>query len=190
MNNFYSLIVARERQGELLREAEEWRLLRRLRRSRKERERSRFASSGLGFRVRWGLAEDEAQIAYLLELNGRPRWEAFEERFIVAEKDGRLYGALSYRTESKRLMLGKLVVDPWQGERRLAWTLYAGARRLGREMGVRRVVAERLPHADYPREAGYRRWRRAWRLDVEQPGETGVAREPGRHTFLDRFGWR
>lgn len=195
MNSFYSLMVARERQGELLREAEDGRMARRLRRVGKEREDGRVLSSAAAFRVRWGLAEDEVQIAELLELNGMPRWEAFEERFLVAEKDGRLYGALSYRTESKRLVLGKLVVDPWHGERRLAWALYAGARRLGREMGVGEILASRMPHANYPREAGYRRWGRAWRLDTKKPlstTEIDAARERSvsARSILNLLGWR
>ena len=48
----------KERRGELLRGAEE-------------------------IEVRWGLPGDEGGIAELLELNGMPRWVAFEERFIV-----------------------------------------------------------------------------------------------------------
>lgn len=195
MDSFYGLMVARDRQNELRREAEDWRIARRLRRAREE---NRVASSGSGFWVRWGLAEDEVQIAELLELNGMPRWEAFEERYLVAEKDGRVLGALSYRTESKRLVLGKLIVDPWHGERRLAWALYAGARSLGREMGVREILAAGMPHADYPREAGYRRWRRIWRLNVTRPVETESTREPDVESshetpvrgFLRRLGWR
>src|SRR5215213_6142651 len=77
-----------------------------------------------------GLLEDEAKVAELLELNGMPRWVAFEERFIVAEREGEVLAAVRYRTEPKRLLLGLLVADPWAGERRLAVDLYAGARRL------------------------------------------------------------
>ena len=39
-------------------------------------------------RVRWGLAEDEAQIAEPLELNGMGRNLASEERFVAASKPG------------------------------------------------------------------------------------------------------
>jgi hypothetical protein len=59
-----------------------------------------------GTLVRWGLEEDEAQIAELMELNGMRRALAFEERFIVAEGDGKVLAALRYRTEPKRLLLG------------------------------------------------------------------------------------
>src|SRR4028118_93360 len=86
-------------------------------------------------RVRWGFAEDEPAVADLLQLNGMPRWVAFEERFVVAERDGKVWGALRYRTESKRLLLGLLVVDPWAGEERLARALYAGAAALARALG-------------------------------------------------------
>jgi hypothetical protein len=41
--------------------------------------------------VRWGFREDEARVAELLELNGVPRWAAFEERYIVAEEKGRCW---------------------------------------------------------------------------------------------------
>ena len=75
-----------------------------------------------------GLLEDEAKVAELLELKGMPRWVAFEERFIVAEREGEVLAAVRYRTEPKRLLLGLLVADPWAGERRLAVDLYAEAR--------------------------------------------------------------
>ncbi len=59
-----------------------------------------------GIRVRWARSEDEAGIAELLELNGMPRWEAFEERFIVAlGSEGKVLAALRYRTVSKRQFL-------------------------------------------------------------------------------------
>jgi hypothetical protein len=120
-----------------------------------------------GIEVRWGLLEDEAKIADLLQLNGMPRWVAFEERYVVAQEDGEILAALRYRTEPKRLLLGLLISDPWAEERPLAVALYAGARELAQEMGVGEVLARPFPHADYPREAGYRRrGRREWRLEV------------------------
>src|ERR671914_17135 len=75
-----------------------------------------------GIEVRWGLREDEAHVAELLELNGKPRPLAFEERFIVAvaEPEGELLAALSYRTASKRLLLGFFIADPWAEEGSLA----------------------------------------------------------------------
>jgi hypothetical protein len=119
-----------------------------------------------GISVRWGLAEDEAAVADLLQLNGMPRWVAFEERFVVAEKDGGVIGALRYATESKRLSLGLLVVDPWAGERRTARGLYFGAAGLARELGATEVLANAAWGSGYLGEAGYRRAGRGWRLEV------------------------
>jgi len=163
----FELELARERREGLLREAEERRLVRAIRRFRAESANDRQDGSE-GIRVRWGLAEDEPAVAELLQLNGMPRWVAFEERFIVAEKDGKTLGALRYRTEFKRLLLGLLVVDPWAGEDRLARALYAGAGDLARELGVGEVVAS-ASRAGYPGGVGYRRWGRYWRLDVTPP---------------------
>ena len=118
-----------------------------------------------GVEVGWGLAEDEPAVADLLELNGMPRWIAFEERFVVAQKDGKVLGGVRYRMESKRLLLGLLVVDPWAGEERLARALYRGAGELAREIGVSEVVTS-VSQAGYPGRAGYRRRGRGWRLDV------------------------
>ncbi len=124
-----------------------------------------------GIEVRWGLQEDEVCIAELLELNGMPRWVAFEERFIVAEERGEVLAALSYRTMSKRLLLGLLVADPWAGERPLATALYAGAVALALEAGIGEVRARPYPYGNYPCEAGYR-WRRGgWRADAALPFE-------------------
>ncbi len=173
--------LARERREELLREAAERRLAR----------VSGGGSDDWGgdaVVVRWGLAEDEPAVAGLLELNGMPRWVAYEERFIVAEREGRVLGALRYRTESKRLHLGLLVVDPWAGEARLALALYAGAGELARELGVGVVLARTFAHvADYPREAGYRRrGRLEWRLEVAPSEE--VRKEPVAGRWRRLFG--
>ena len=119
-----------------------------------------------GIEVRWGLPEDELRIAELLELNGMPRWVAYEERFIVAERGGEVLAGLRYRTEIKRLLLGLLVADPWVDEGALARALYVSAWSLAREIGAREILATPLPYAEYPREVGYR-WRgQGWRLDV------------------------
>ena len=185
MHDWADFGVWEERRKELLREAEGRRLARELREARVER-RSGEASVGLpeGIEVRWGLLEDEPKVAEILELNGMPRWIAFEERYIVAEKDGEILAAMRYRTEKKRLLLGLMVCDPWAEERPLAVALYAGAGKLAREMGVREVVARPFPYAgDYPREAGYRRrGRREWRLDTARSLES--QRE------LPTSGWR
>ena len=71
------------------------------------------------------LAEEiETRIAELMELNGMRRALALEERFIVAEKGGKVMVALRYRTEPKRrLLLGPLVSDPWAEERPLTVAL-------------------------------------------------------------------
>ncbi len=136
-----------------------------------------------GIGVRWGLPEDESRIAELLELNGMPRWVAYEERFIVAERGGEILAGLRYRTEIKRLLLGLLVVDPWMDARPLARALYTGAWSLAREIGAREVLAVPLPYADYPYEVGYRRGGRGWRLDA-------VTGYPGLRGELPAVGWR
>ena len=165
MGDWVDVEMAKVRRAELLREAGERRLARVLRDNLHPSRDGRRGGGSEAVRVRWGLAEDEASVADLLELNGMPRWVAFEERFIVAEKDGKVLGALRYRTESKRLLLGLLVVDPWAGEERLARALYSGAGELARELGVEEVVASGA-RAGYAGEAGYRRrGRREWRLD-------------------------
>jgi len=159
----------RERRRRLLREQQERALEREWRRAREA-----FAPAGVpaDVDVRWGLAGDEEGIAELLELNGVPRWVAFEERFIVAEAkpEGRVLAAVRYGTDSERLLLGLLVADPWRGERRLAAALYAGAADLAREMGVREVLARPPAFQEtYPGDAGYRRRGRYRRLDVDTP---------------------
>ena len=122
-----------------------------------------------GIDVRWGLREDEVCIAELLELNGMPRWVAFEERFIVAEERGKMLAVLGYRTVSKWLLLGILVTDPWVEERPLATTLYTGAVTLAWEAGIGEVHAQPGHYVDYPCEVGYR-WRRGgWRKNTALP---------------------
>jgi hypothetical protein len=179
MHDWAGIAAWEGRREELIREAEHRRLARKLREARKERvkERSGGGRAELregGVEVRWGLLEDEPGIADLLELNGMPRWIAFEERYIVAEKDGELLAAMRYRTEKGRLLLGLLIADPWAEERPLAGALYARAGELAREMGVAEVIARPFPNVgDYPREAGYRRWGlREWRTDAARPLES------------------
>ena len=169
MGDLFGLEMAKARQEELLREAEGRRIARALRNSRRGgvKGRSEEPADPEGVEVRWGLAGDERAVADLLELNSMPRWISFEERFVVAVQDGKVLGAVRYRTESKRLILGLLVVDPWAGEERLARALYGGAGGLARELGVHEVVASASP-ARYPQMAGYRRRGRGWRLDVRR----------------------
>ena len=169
--------VYEERRRELVREAEIGRLSRVLREERKmsemrveERRGEVYAGAG-GIEVRWGMLEDEPRIADLLELNGMPRWGAFEDRYVVAEQGGEVVAALRYRTEPKRLVLGLLVVDPWAEERALSTALYGGARELALEMGAREIRAWGGRYTNYPREAGYRRRGGEWRTDVARRGE-------------------
>jgi hypothetical protein len=150
----------------------------------KERENALPAE---GLNVRWGLCEDAEAIAELMELNGMCRPLAFEEQFMVAERGGKVMGALRYRTEPKLLMLGLLISDPWAEERPLAVALYPGAGELAREMGVREVRAHSVLHAgDYPYEAGYRwRYPGGWYLDATRP----LCRREGLPAGRWRRGW-
>jgi N-acetylglutamate synthase-like GNAT family acetyltransferase len=180
--------VWEDRRRELVREAEIGRLSKALREERKisemrvdERRDEGYAGPD-GIKVRWGRLEDEPRIADLLELNGMPRWAAFEERYVVAEKDGEVVAALRYRMEPKRLVLGLLVVDPWADERVLAVALYGGARQLAQEICAREIRAWAAKYADYPREAGYRRRGGEWRTDAALSGEV--------HGGVSADGWR
>lgn len=159
--------LAEERRESLMREAAQQRLARLVREGW-----PRGGKRDGGIEVRWGLEVDDGRVAELLELNGMPRWVAFEERFIVAERGGQVLAALRYRTEPKRLVLGPVVADPWGGEWALAVTLYAGAVGLAREMGVREILVPETGRG-YPGEAGYSRRGGGWRLDssrlVEEP---------------------
>lgn len=177
MGDPFGLDAARERQKDLLREAEERRVVRSLRKSRRGAKRRGSPVEPEDIEVRWGLAEDEPAVADLLDLNGVPRWVSFEERFIIVQKDRKVLGAVRYRTESKRLLLGLLVVDPWAGEEWLARALYRGAGELALEIGAGEVVAS-ASRAGYPGLAGYRRWGRSWHLDPKRRQETDSGHGP------------
>jgi len=177
MGDPFGIEVARERQRELLREAEGRRIARALRRLRRGKGGDEGSAEPEDVRVRWGLVGDEPAVADLLELNGMPRWISFEERFVVAERDGKVLGAVRYRTESKRLILGLLVVDPWAGEERLASALYRGAEDLAREIGANEIFAS-ASQARYPARAGYRHRGRGWRLDVGRLAEAQSGHGP------------
>ena len=110
---------AKEHQRDLLREARSQRLARGLRQAthRRERPRSRRENPGAGeIKVRWSRPEDVPRIARLLGLNRMPGRAAFEEQFLLAERDGEVLAALEYRLATKRLMLGLLVAHPWAEE--------------------------------------------------------------------------
>jgi hypothetical protein len=181
MDHWMHDMVWRERRRELLREAQHRQLGREARTAR--RAFARLKKRQEAVEVRWGLPEDEEKIAELLELNGMPRWVAFEERFVVAEIDAAVLAAVRYKTEPKRLLLGLLVSDPWAEERRLAVDLYAEAQRLALEMGTNDIVARIDRHREtYPYEAGYHRWGGGWRMDLSRPVE--------RREGLPAGGWR
>jgi hypothetical protein len=157
------------RHRELLREASLARLAKELRRARKARAvelRVSDAAARTRAHVRPGLVEDAPRIAELLELNGVPRWVAFEERFIVAEEAGKVLAVLRFRAYPERLDLGLLVTDPWAEERSLAVALYAGALVMARRLGAQEVRARTRRHETYPRDAGYRRCSGGWRLGI------------------------
>jgi hypothetical protein len=156
----------KERHRELVREAERVRLARALRRARTSRALRVEDSGPDGIEVRWGLVGDGPRIADLLELNGMPRWVAFEERYMVAEREGEVVAALRYRTEPGRLVLGLFVADPRVEKRSLAVVLYGQARELALESGAREIRAWAVPYADYSKEAGYRRRGGEWRSAV------------------------
>ena len=184
MNLWADLSAWKEHRRELLQEAQERQLEREARRARKTRATRIYSKKRPGaVEVRWGLLEDEAKVAELMELNGMPRWVAFEQRFVVAERDGEVLAAVRYRTEPRRLLLGLLVADPWAGERRLATALYAGVRRLALELGASDIVTKiDRRHAAYPFEAGYHSWRGGWRMDLSRPVK--------RREKLPTGGWR
>lgn len=181
MSNLADIWFARRHQ-ELLREANRERLARELRPARKARAGEARASK-IGDRkrtermtteVRRGLAKDAPLIAELLLLNAMPRWVAYEERFIVAEKDGVLVAALRFQEDFERLHLGLLITAPWAEERTLAAALYAGALAMARGLGLREIQARTSRHRALLRAAGYHRWRNRWRLDLEDPGTPRV----------------
>lgn len=169
LSDFWSgLFEARHR--ELLREASQERLADGLRRARKrspagrpERPEAGLAPPGERTIVRPGNDLDASRIAVLLELNGMPRWVAFEERFLVVERGGALAAAMRFREGTARLHLGLLVVDPWVEEHAVAGMLYSRARAIARARGMREVRVRTRRHQDQLYEAGYRRRGGTWR---------------------------
>ena len=157
------------RHRELLREAGQERLARDSRRARRDGRVGRPATPEVGGAaggrvvVRIGTGLDAPRIADLLELNGMPRWVAFEERFILAEEGATLTAAMRFRPGTERLHLGLLVTDPWAEEHPLAVTLYSRARAMARALGLREVSAQTYRHEGRLYEAGYRRRGGTWR---------------------------
>jgi hypothetical protein len=99
-----------------------------------------------------------------LELNGMPRWVAFEEHFIIVDEGEALTAAIRFRQEDGRLHLGLLVTDPRTEEHPLAVALYVGARAIARRSGCHEIRARTRRHQRHLREAGYRRCGGAWRI--------------------------
>ena len=114
--------------------------------------------------VRRGTPRDAPRIARLLELNGVPRWVAFEEHFIIVDEGEALTAAIRFRQECGRLHLGLLVTDPRTEEHPLAVALYVGARAMARRSGLHEVRAQTRRHQRHLCEAGYRRRGGAWRI--------------------------
>jgi hypothetical protein len=154
---------------ELIREADQERLARELHHAQKTpagRPATSRADAPAGRRpsVRRGSPRDAPRIARLLELNGMPRWVAFEGHFIIVEDGEALTAAMRFRQEYGRLHLGLLVTDPRTEEHPLAVALYVGARAIARRSGLHEVRAQTRRHQRHLREAGYRRRGGAWRI--------------------------
>lgn len=160
------------RHRDLLQEAdrERWSGQPRCTRKAGEREtpvKAASAAAPVRTEVRRGLGEDQCRVAELLELCGIPRWVAFEERFIVAERGGRVVAVLRFRQDLGLLYLGFLVADPRVEEGALEVSLYTGARKIARELGVKEVRAGTQGNEAHLARAGYRKGSEGWQLDVE-----------------------
>ncbi len=157
------------RHRELLREMSQERLARESRRARRDGRIGRPAKPEVGgaasgrLVVRIGTGLDAPRIADLLELNGMPRWVAFEERFSLVEQDTTLTAAMRFRAGTERLYLGLLATDPWADEHSLAVTLYSRARATARDLGLGEVSVQTYRHEGQLYEAGYRRRGGTWR---------------------------
>ncbi len=157
------------RHRELLREVGQERLARESRRARRDGRVGRPATPEAGRAasgrvvVRIGTDLDAPRIADLLELNGMPRWVAFEQRFILVEEGMTLTAEMRFRAGTERLYLGLLATDPWADEHSLAVTLYSRARAMARDLGLGEVSARTHRHEGRLYEAGYRRRGGTWR---------------------------
>lgn len=127
--------------------------------------------------VGWSVEEDGAAIADLLEFDGRPRWAAFEEEFIVAKEGGKVLAAVRVMAVPGRMSLWGFVADPRVREGEVAVGIYRGVCRLARELGIGEVWADDDRHGGSLLEAGYRRRIGGWKLDVtEERRERGLGR--------------
>src|SRR5215212_9260434 len=103
MGDPFGLEMAKVRQKELLREAEERRITRSLRRLRHGVKGGREEPAEPdGVEVRWGLMGDERAVADLLELNALVSCIALDKRFVVEKTDGKFLGDVGSSTKSKR----------------------------------------------------------------------------------------
>ncbi|WP_273841618.1 hypothetical protein [Rubrobacter calidifluminis] len=119
--------------------------------------------------VRWSQPEDRARIADLLEVEDLPRWLAWREQFLVAERGGEIVGALEYRMAHGQIVLGIMASDLFVDERAVARALYSEALAMAWVVGARQVRALPTMRGDYPAEAGYRKWNRVWRGGPVRP---------------------
>ncbi|WP_162924626.1 hypothetical protein [Rubrobacter indicoceani] len=117
---------------------------------------------------------DIADIVRLMEMNGLPRWTAYEEgSFLVAGGGGRdVIGVVAFReVGAGRMLVGVPVVDPWFGESETAVALYVGAAESAGVRGLREVVLVGRVSSDQAREAGFQHGLRGWWLSFgEAPG--------------------
>lgn len=187
MGHWENYKARRTRRRELLAEEQDRALAREARRMRET-----FAAaegSGQAVEVRWCLTEDDPRVARLLELNGMPRWVAFEEQFVVAEQRGEVTAAVRYRAGRERLLLGLLVADLWRDGGALARTLYWRARALAWEAGTPTVVVRRPASPRRAREAGFRRRGRYLQADAtsEATAVPGPPPKPLGHSLRRAF---
>lgn len=120
-----------------------------------------------GIEVRWGRGEDAEAVGDLLEFDGSPRGDAFEERFIVAVEGLRVLAAARVWAAPSRMELRGFACDPRVREGEFAEELYRGAWALARELGIPEVWVDDDRHRDSLLAAGYRRRVGGWRLDAE-----------------------
>jgi hypothetical protein len=122
-------------------------------------------------RVRRSGLTDTTEVANILRMNGVPGQLSQEEAFLVAEAKGDILAVLAYRVEAQHLSLGIMAADPWADEAALASLLYAKARSLARELGLKEVRALANVYGDCPLAVGYRKRAGGWQLRTNRPLE-------------------